>query len=499
MTTASADDLNALAKGGRTNIMGFFIRLAGRMPFLFIAGRSYGPEIVGRFALAVLVIEVAALLATLGLKRGLAQALSQTQRPHAHVVADALVVALFASLCASVVLAVFPQVMYPNSAVIGLERLLPAVVFALAWTDVAFSALAYRHNVGASVTARAIVEPWTISIAAWILSYVSARDGLIIAYVCSTLAMLVAAMVPLVRMYGLPRGWKPHPGELSALARANAPLAGADVLEWTSRNVDRFILGLLFPPVFVGIYYMAQQVATLAQKFKTTFDPILGPVITRSLAASDRLAIARQIRQVGFWIIAVQAAVAIALGVTSDGVMGLLGAQFVSGAGALCILLAAEVLASTGSVSESALVYVARHRNLAISVGTLTLQLGLSFGLVLWMRAEGWPPAYQATGPALALALSLGLGSVIKAVLLSRMLGATVSAIRPGLIAAIAAAGGMGAAISRLPEWAQLSVGIPLILLAYFLVLGKLAFGPEDKALFRKMPRQQQPVYDEPI
>lgn len=495
--TSEADDLAQLAKGGRTNIMGFVIRLAGRLPFLLIAGRSYGPEIVGRFALAVLVIELAALVATLGLKRGLAQALAHTDRPHSHVVADALVVALFASLCASAVLFVFPQIMYPNSEVIGLERLLPAVIFALAWSDVAFSALAYRHNIGASVTARAIIEPWTISIAAFVLSYLSSRDGLIIAYVCSTLAMLVAAMVPLIRMYGLPRGWKPHPVELSALARANAPLAGADAIEWASRNVDRFILGLLFPPAAVGIYYMAQQVATLAQKFKTTFDPILGPVVTRSLRAGDRPAVARQIRQVGFWIIAVQAGVAIALGVTSDGVMGLLGAQFVAGAGALCILLAAEVLASTGAVSESALVYVARHRNLAISVFTLALQIALSFVFVLLLADAGWPPAYQAAGPALALAVSLTLGSVVKGVLLSRLLGASISGIRPGLIAAILAGSAMGVAISNLPEWAQLTAGIPLILFAYFFVLLKLAFGAEDRALFRKMPREQEPVYDD--
>lgn len=489
MTAAPTEDLHALAKGGRTNILGFFIRLAGRLPFLFIAGRVYGAEITGRFALVVLVIEVAALIATLGLKRGLAQALAHTDRPHSHVVADALMVALFASICASAVLAAFPWLMYPNSAIAGPERLLAGIVFALAWSDVAFSALAYQHNIGAQVTARAIVEPWTITIAAWFFAYVSKTDGLILAYVCSTSAMLIAAMIPLVRMYGLPHGWKPHPGELSALARANAPLAGADTLEWASRNVDRFILALMFPPAYVGIYYMAQQVATLAQKFKTTFDPIIGPVVTKSLAAGDKLAVVGQIRQVGFWIIAVQAGVAIALGVTSDGVMGLLGHQFVAGSGALCILLTAEVLAATGAISESVLVYVARHRNLMVSIVTISLQVALSFAFVLLIRRLGWPPAYQAVGPALALAVSLTIGSVVKAVLLSRLLGASVSSIRPGLLAACVVAAGIGVGISKIPEWLQLSLGIPLILLGYFVVLRKLAFAPEDQALFRKLPR----------
>ncbi|MBC7492194.1 MAG: hypothetical protein H7241_07110, partial [Novosphingobium sp.] len=34
-------DIAALARGGRTNVFGFLLRLAARLPFLFIAGRLY--------------------------------------------------------------------------------------------------------------------------------------------------------------------------------------------------------------------------------------------------------------------------------------------------------------------------------------------------------------------------------------------------------------------------------------------------------------------------
>ena len=53
-------DLAALARGGRINFFGFCIRLAARLPFLFIAGRVYGAEALGRFAYAVLIVEFAA-------------------------------------------------------------------------------------------------------------------------------------------------------------------------------------------------------------------------------------------------------------------------------------------------------------------------------------------------------------------------------------------------------------------------------------------------------
>lgn len=488
-------DIDALAKGGRTNIAGFVLRLAARIPFLFIAGRIYGPDLVGRFALAVVVVELAALIATLGLKRGLAQALAAADRPHSCVVWDALAVAFVASIAASAVLITFPEIMYPNTAIRGLDRWLPCIIVASAWSDVSLAALAYRHNVKATVTARAVVEPWTISIAAWAFSFFTIRDGLVLSYVASMTAALIASLVPFLRSYGLPHGWSPRLRPLFALARANAPLAGADALEWGSRNVDRFILGVMFAPKIVGIYYMAQQVASLPQKLKTSFDPILGPVITDSLARDDRAAIANQVRQVAFWIMAAQGGLALMGSIPGEAVMGVVGPQFVAGTAALAFLLTAEVLASTGAVSESALVYIARHRNLVISVAMLAFQVGLSFALILLMRWLGWPPNYQAAGPAVALMLSVGLTSLAKARLLGRLLAARVSPLRWPLLWAVLAAIVVGSAFTALPhrlEWAELLFGEPAILATYLFVLWRWAFGPADRALFGSMPKAEE-------
>jgi O-antigen/teichoic acid export membrane protein len=78
------------------------------------------------------------------------------------------------------------------------------------------------------------------------------------------LAAMVTAFVPLLKSYGLPRQWDPRPGALLRLANRNLPLAGADAVEWGTRKLDLFILGT-FAPAAVGIYYVAQQVATLPQ------------------------------------------------------------------------------------------------------------------------------------------------------------------------------------------------------------------------------------------
>ena len=493
--TETKGDIDALAKGGRTNIAGFILRLAARIPFLFIAGRIYGPDLVGRFAIAVVVVELAALVATLGLKRGLAQALVDSDQPQVEVVWNAMGVAFLAAITASVFLWLFPQIMYPNSAISGLDRYLPCVIVAVAWSDVSLAALAFRHDVKATVTARAIVEPWTISVAAWAFSFVAQRDGLVLSYATSMTAALIASLIPFLRTYGFPKGWKPRIAPLLNLARKNIPLAAADALEWGTRNVDRFILGVLFAPKIVGIYYMAQQVASLPQKLKTSFDPILGPVITQSLAIDDKPAIARQVRQVAFWIIAAQGGLALMGSIPGKAVMGVVGPQFVAGTAALAFLLIAEVLASSGAVSESALVYVARHRNLAISILTLLFQIGLSFALILAMRWLGWPENWQAAGPAVALMLSLGLMSLAKMRLLSGILSAKVSPWRWPLVWAALAAVAVGLCFTMLPheyEWAQLLIGEPAIAATYLFILWRYAFGPADRALFGTMPRAEE-------
>jgi O-antigen/teichoic acid export membrane protein len=496
-SAASDSDIASLAKGGRTNVFGFLLRLLARIPFLFIAGRLYGPEALGRFAYAILIIELAAQLATLGLKRGLAEQLSSAERPHVCVVWDGLLVAGIASALAAGFLVAVPQIMFPNSELNGLDRLLPLAIFALAWSDIALAALAYRRDVGATVRARAVVEPWTISIAAGALYFYSTRDGLIIAYVLSLVAALAASIVPLIRSYGLPRGWSPQPVALFRIAQRNAPLAAADAIEWGTRNVDRAILGLFFPPAVVGIYWVAQQIVTLPQKLKTSFDPILGPVLTQSLAEGDKAAVAAQVRQVGFWIIAAQAGIALALTIPGEAIMGLAGPQFVAGTGALAFLMIAEVVAATAVVSESALVYIARHRNMMISLATILLQILLSFALIVGMQRAGLPPVVQALGPAMALPIALGFAAVIKARLLSRLLGAPVSPWRWALVWAAAVATVVGFVATSIPEWSELLLGLPAILLSYGWVIWKRGFTKEDRVLFKRS-KGEAPTYPAP-
>jgi hypothetical protein len=171
---------------------------------------------------------------------------------------------------------------------------------------------------------------------------------------------------------------------------------------------------------------------------------------------------------------------------TVRAVMGLVGSGFTGGTAMLGFLLAAEVIAAAAVVSEAALIYVARKRNMAISLAMLALEAGLAIALILIMRDEGLPQTFQATGPAIALCVSLGFASIAKSLLARKMLGAPVSGWRWDLAWATACGVIVGAAVRLLlPETWQLVVGVPVILIAFFAVLWTKGFGPEDRELFR--------------
>jgi O-antigen/teichoic acid export membrane protein len=493
-TAAAPDaDMASLARGGRLNIFGFVLRLAARIPFLFIAGRIYGAAELGRFAYAVLTVEFAAQLAALGLRRGLAQLLANARKPQSCIVADALLVAAIGSAIGMAILILFPRAMYPTTAIHGLDRLLAVTVLAISWTDIALAALAYRHDVTSTVRARSIVEPWTISIVAFLWSYISLDDGLIVSYVFSMVAALIAALIPLVRCYGLPQGWKPDLGLAWGTAVRNSPVAAADAVEWASRRIDLAVLGAFMPASFVGIYYVAQQVATLPAKLKSSFEPVLGPAIARKIAAGDRASVAKQVRQVTYWIIAAQLGIALALGIPGRAVMGLVGSGFTGGTAMLGFLLAAEVIAAAAVVSEAALIYVARTQNMIISLIMLALEAGLAAGLILIMRGEGLPQTFQATGPAIGLCVALGFASITKSRLLCNKLGAAVSGWRWDLAWATSSGIVVGAGVHYLlPQTLQLVLGVPAILVAFGAVLWTKGFGPEDRELFRMRKSEVQ-------
>ena len=169
---ADSEDLQTLAKGGRTNTMGFVVRLLGNAPFLFIGYRLYGVEEMGRFAFAFVIIEIIALICALGEKRGLAQRLTEgvdiegpeSEKLKTNLVFDGMTASLILSSIIAIILLIFPGIMFPNGMNGPVDLIMIAAIPAFALTEILLAAQACKYDIATTVRARAIVEPWTKSL-----------------------------------------------------------------------------------------------------------------------------------------------------------------------------------------------------------------------------------------------------------------------------------------------------------------------------------------------
>ena len=117
----------------------------------------------------------------------------------------------------------------------------------------------------------------------------------------------------------------------------------------------------------------------------------------------------------------------------------------------LAFLLAAEVIAATAVVSEAALIYVARKRNMMISLAMLALEAGTGRRADPdHARTAACRRHFRRPDPAIALCVALGFASIAKSLAAeAAMLGAPVSGWRWDL--AWAAAAGVVVGLLRAP------------------------------------------------
>lgn len=475
-----AASATALARGGRTNFAGFLLRLAARLPFLVIAARLYGADDLGRFAYATMVVEFVAALATVGLKRGLWGEMARGDRPDTHVLADGWLIGLVLSAFGTAVLVAQPALMFPDSAAIGPERWFALIVSAIVLADVSIAGLAFRHRIAAAVRARSVIEPWVLTIAATLLAFTAwEAGGLLIAYLLSLLAAVLASLAPTLREFGAPRGWRLSPVRLAQMAWRNLPLAGADLVEWATRRLDVFLLGRFAPAEVVGLYYVAQQVATLAGKIRASFDPILVPMLSRALKADRPAEAAASLNQVGFWVLSFQIPVALALGLPAEGLLGLFGPAFAAGGLILALMLATELAAAGSGLAEMGLIFARPKANLAIAGVGLAAQAALSLWLI---------PLHGGVGAAGALLLAVMLTSIARQLLMGHVLGQPVGLWRWSLLGAGAGAFALGFAARSLPEVWQMLVTIPGVLVLFATIIWRFGYGPEDRVLLTRAP-----------
>ena len=151
------EDLSALAKGGRQEFLWLHLAAGCAAALPLHCRPPLRPDALGRFASALVVVELVALVCAMGEKRGLAQRLSEGEDTHpANLVYDGMLLALLFSALAAAFFWFVPAPLFPSGEYTELDRFIVLAIPGYALTEIVLAAQAYKYDIATTVRARAV-------------------------------------------------------------------------------------------------------------------------------------------------------------------------------------------------------------------------------------------------------------------------------------------------------------------------------------------------------
>ena len=414
-TLTEETNRNDIAKGAGANLAGFILRLGARIPFLFVAGRLYGPESFGRYVFAVTYVETLAFVCIFGFKTSIFKFLSPAiGQGKSHLSVDIFLHALLFCL-ALAGLAVglsfagvrVLQGLFPTDMANFAVKMSPAILL-YTGTELFLSFTRGFRKMRYEVMVRSFVEPYSLLVLSLLFYVLGWRIyGLLAAYLLMSILSFVIAAWAGFRLLspGDVRGFRFSKRLLKKLVQQSAPTALHDILNFTLQRLDVYLLSSLSDARSVGIYGMALQIATTVKKIRQSFDPILNPVMASTYGTHGARAAAHEMARVSSWIALIQCLVIAVLFVYGSALMSSFGPAYISGGIVLFMIVLADLINGTVGISELLLILRKPSINPAISAVMFVFHLVLSLLLIR---------TYGATGAALSVLLTFSLMSLTR-------------------------------------------------------------------------------------
>lgn len=457
-----------ILRGALANALGFLLRFGGRLIFLFVAARLYGAQLYGAFVLAAGLVELAVSVGGLATKRTLYPLLDRAEsgeRPLLHIVTDAALLVVLASLALATVIVVAAILVVPPGVASALALLAPMVA-GQALLDLAIAAARWRGKVRFEVVSRSLIEPWFLGLGAIAAFQLGWRDhGLVLGYWCGTLAALGYALVGTARLYAQDdaRQYRPDGASCRALLSAAGANTAGDFLSALYIRADLYLVGLLLGPAPAGIYGMARQVATPIRQVWQSFDSLLVPAVARTIGRGGAAGATEALASASRLMLVIQLPLLIAILAIGRPLLAWFGPGFEAGYWALVILGAAEVLQSALGVGDLVFIYLKPRIGLYLTAASIAAG-ALAASLLI--------PSFGITGAAFALLAAYGLRSVLRFAVLHRQFAMPVPhAHLMGPLLAAGAAGGVVLAIPSPPLALAAGLALYAALVALWLKL----------------------------
>ena len=261
----------------------------------------------------------------------------------------------------------------------------------------------------------------------------------------------------------------------------SVPLMAVEGMLFLNSNIDIYMVGYFLTSSSVGVYNVALQLANLLNAVLLTVGFLLPPALTRLHEQDKHDEMRRLYQRVTKWIVLLGVPVFTVLFFASELVIGMLfGSTYTSGALALRILLGGLLFATVMGLNARSLIGLGRNRVVAY----------ITFGQVLVNGAFDalLVPVYGISGAAGAMTASLVVGNVLGVAILKRDYNIHPFARR--VLTSLAAFGVV--AVVGYSSVQALALPMPLVVLfigaAYPFVV-KLALSPGDKQLFNRLKR----------
>jgi O-antigen/teichoic acid export membrane protein len=377
-------DLADIARGALALLAGFAGRSVARILFLFFAGNFYGAARLGEMASVIAVVEILIMVGIFGFRRSLMEILESAKddagRLYALILSALTVTAAIGTVLAAALALVWDY--------IGLNMktahypLLAFIIPFIGLMEIFLTATRFKRRMRYEVLARSVVEPWTLALLTLAFYFAgNTAFGLLGSYAGSLMAAFAFSLYAFGREYEW-RALFAAPFNMAFIRRVgffSGPTAVVDAIGIAFRRADIIFLSLFTPDATVGIYYGVQNLATIVQKTRHMFDPMLSPVVSQTLSRRGSEGASEQLAQVCRWIFTLLCLQLALLAFYGKPLLTLIGPGFEAGARALVIVLGAEALEGTLASAELPFVFRRPWLNLGMTASGFTAHLiGLS-------------------------------------------------------------------------------------------------------------------------
>ena len=433
--------------GGLVSGLGYALRIGARLLAFLFAAWLFGATLFGAFVIAIAILDAAVIAAGLSTKWVLFKWLDENRaagdRPDSHVLLDAALLVLGASLLLSVLIAA-GAIALPDfepqtrMALLALLATLPLQ----ALTDLALTATRWTEVMRYELVAKSVIQPLLSIVLALVAYSVGWRElGLPLAFVAGTAAGLAYALVGVERRFGGLRlaAYRPNPATLLSRLRSAAHTTGADLTDALYNRVDIYVVGFLLGAHAAGVYGLARQMSLPVRQAKQSFDSMLIPLVSRTVARFGPGPAAGCIATASRFVLLVQLPVVILLAALGFPLLRLAGDDFIAGFGALLLLALAETVQGAFALGELLLVYNRPRTAMALTLVSLALGAAGAVLLAPWYGLSGIAAAVLASYAVRGLLRRFVLGRAFAMRVPFRLWAAPVAAGTAGLAAAFLA------------------------------------------------------------